>query len=926
MGANKIKFDTQPLRITRFMKKNLTLLIALAALFVLPCLVHGQINPADSIQITATYDKTPITTVLGQLEQDLNLKFYYQPDELPKRTISREFQKAPLSEVLTDLFRETSLGYMFYRDFAIIVAPQGIIDESFSSNYYQALDENLNDDENRSAKRRKIIIGDVGQMNPSGKATIKGLIKDAQSEEPIIGATVFFAELNSGSASDFDGNFEAEVPVGEYEVTVQYIGYEDVRKKIEVYSDGDMSFDMFKAAINLEEVVVRAQAADANVENVQIGVTRLEVKDIKKLPALFGEADVVRTLLLNPGVSTVGEGATGFNVRGGSVDQNLVMQDEGFIFNSSHALGFFSTFNPDLIRGVDLYKGNIPAQYGGRLASVLDVEMRDGNFEEFKIKGGAGPVSSRISLEGPVINGTSSFLGGFRSTYANWLLNAIDVDEVNRSSAFFYDANLRYTHRANDKNTFIISAYASSDDFVFNEEFGFDYQTYMGQFLYNRTISDRAYNKFSLVASTYENRQTDLGDITGASLDNKFSYIKAKEHLTFNPTNELTLDAGLSAIYYITEPGDRNPLGELSQVIPKKLEQEKALESAVFLNATYEISSALEVTGGLRFAYYSFLGPKTINQYTNDDFSSLENLVSSERISGSIANYNSLEPRVSLRYRLGTGTSIKAGYSRTAQFINQIFNTDTPTPTSQYQLSTRYIEPQRSHNVSIGFFKNLNDNMWETSAEIFARDIDQTFDYRDFAELNVNEFLETEIITGIGRAAGLELSIKKNRGVLNGFISYTLSRTELQIEGINKGDWYPSNFDKPHDLSIVLNYNPNQRHTITANFNYGSGRPATPPLGNYETERGLIVPIFSERNQVRIPDYHRLDLAYTIGRSYKKTNKFKTSWTLSIYNVYGRRNAFSVFYTQGAFQRPQANKLAILGSAFPALTFNLEFL
>ncbi len=908
------------------MKKNLTLLFAFTALLLLPFLVHGQINPADSVQITTTFNKAPIASVLGQLEKELDLKFYYQPDELPKRTISQTYQKTPLSEVLTDLFRETSLGYMFYRDYAIIVAPQGIINESFSANYYQALDENLNDEENLSAKKRKIIIGDVSQMNPSGKAKITGVIKDAQTEEPIIGATVFFAEINSGSATDFDGNFEADVPVGEYEVTVQYIGYEDVRKKIEIYSDGELSFDMFKAAINLEEVVVRAQAADANVENVQIGVTRLEVKDIKKLPALFGEADVVRTLLLNPGVSTVGEGATGFNVRGGSVDQNLVMQDEGFIFNSSHALGFFSTFNPDLIRGVDLYKGNIPAQYGGRLASVLDVEMRDGNFEKFKIKGGAGPVSSRVSFEGPVINGKSSFLGGFRSTYANWLLNIIDVEEVQRSSAFFYDANLRYTHRADDKNTFILSGYASSDNFVFNDEFGFDYQTLLGQFIYNRTVSDQAFNKFSLVASSYENRQTDLDELNGAALDNKFSYIKFKDQFTFSPQKELTLDAGLSAIYYITEPGEINPLGDLSQVIPKKLEQETGLESAVFVNATYEVSSALEVSAGLRFVNYNFLGPQVVNQYINDDFSSIENLISSERVTGIIATYNSLEPRVSLRYRLGVGTSVKAGYSRTAQFINQIFNTDTPTPTSQYQLSTQFIEPQRSHNISVGFFKNLNDNMWETSAEIFGRIIDQTFDYRDFAELNVNEFLETEIISGIGRAAGVELSVKKNRGALNGFISYTLSRTELQIEGINRGDWYPSNFDKPHDLSVVLNYNPNQRHTITANFNYGSGRPATPPLGNYETERGLVVPIFAERNQVRIPDYHRLDLAYTIGQGYKKTNKVKTSWTLSIYNVYGRRNAFSVFYTQGAFQRPQANRLAILGSAFPALTFNLEIL
>ena len=824
------------------------------------------------------------------------------------------------------MLKETSLGYLVYRDYAVIIAPQNVIDENFSSNYYQALDENLNNDDTRSEKSRKIIIGSVNQMNPSGRATVRGQIKDAQSEEPIIGATIYFAELNTGSATDFDGNYEAEIPVGEYEVTVQYIGYEDVRKNVEIYSDGEMSFDMPKAAINLEEVIVRAQAADANVENSQIGVTRLDVKEIKKLPALFGEADVVRTLLLNPGVSTVGEGATGFNVRGGSVDQNLVMQDEGFIFNASHALGFFSTFNADLIRGVDLYKGNIPAQFGGRLASVLDVEMRDGNFEEFKIKGGAGPVSSRISFEGPVIEGKSSFLGGFRSTYANWLLNLIDVEEVNQSSAFFYDANLRYTHRVDDKNTFILSGYASSDDFIFNEQFGFDYQTFMGQFIYNRTISDRAYNKFSLVYSTYRNTQTDLGELSGAALDNEFSYFKFKEQFTFSPQKELTLDLGLSSIFYMTDPGSINPVGEMSQVISRSLEQENGLESAAFVNATYEVSPALEITGGLRFVLYNFLGPRTVNFYTDDDPSSIENFTGSERLTGIIETYSSIEPRVSARLKLGPSTSIKAGYSRTAQFINQIFNTDTPTPTSQYQLSTSYIEPQRSHNLSIGFFKNLNDNMWETSAEVFARSIDETFDYRDFAELNVNPFLETEILSGRGRAGGVELSIKKNRGTLNGFLSYTLSRTELQIDGINRGDYYPANFDKPHDLSFVLNYNPNQRHTITMNFNYGSGRPATPPLGNYETDRGLIIPIFSERNQVRIPDYHRLDLAYTIGRGYKKTSKVKTSWTLSIYNVYGRRNAFSVFYTQGAFQRPQANRLAVLGSAFPALTFNLEIL
>lgn len=904
------------------MKKNLLVLLLIIGVMHLPILTIGQTNLIDSIRITANYQNLPLATVLNELKKDIQVDVFYKSTTLPKQNITANFQNTLLSDALTELLQETTLGYLFYRDYAVVIAQQTVIKENFSANYYQALETTKDTNERSGRRNRKLIIGEVSKMNPTGKATIKGTITDGELDESIIGATIYFPELQTGFATDVDGRFEAEVPVGEYEVTIQYIGYETITKKIGVYSDGEMTLGLAKAAIDLEEVIVRAQAVDANVKEVQIGVTTLDVKSIKKLPALFGEADVVRALLLNPGVSTIGEGATGFNVRGGSVDQNLVMQDEGFIFNTSHALGFFSTFNPDLIRGINLYKGNIPAEYGGRLAAVLDVEMRDGDFERFKIKGGAGPVSSRVSLEGPVIKGKSSFLAGFRSTYANWLLDIIKVDKVQKSSAFFYDLNLRYTHRIDDKNTIILSAYNSSDNFVYNEEFGFDYQTMMGQFIYKKIFNDQAFNKFSLVASSYENTQSNFDELTSSTLDNKLSYLKFKDKFTYSPQKELSIDAGLSAIYYQTEPGQLNPLGETSAIVPKGLEREKGLESAIFLNANYEISSVLEVSGGLRFAFYNFLGPKSVNQYIDDDISDIGNFQGAINETGAIATYSSLEPRFSLRYQFDKGTSIKAGYSRTAQFINQIFNTDTPTPTSQYQLSTRYIKPQRSHNASVGFFKNFDDNLWETSAEIFARDIDQIFDYKDFANLNVNPFLETELINGVGRAAGLELSIRKKNGTVNGFFSYTLSRTELKIEGINNDDWYPSNFDKPHDLSLVLNFNRNQRHTFTMNFNYSSGRPTSPPLGSYQTDEGLFVPIYLKRNNARIPTYHRLDLAYTLGRGYKKTNKFKTSWTLSIYNVYGRRNAFSVYYTR----RAQANRLAILGSAFPALTFNLEIL
>ena len=909
------------------MKKKLIFLCVGILSFLNSLIVFAQPTPEKpDIKITAHYQNKSLTTILNQIASEHNLRFYYQEAELPKRTYTVNFQNSPIDDVMYELLRETTLGYMFYRDFAIVIASQSIVNETFSANYYRTLESNLNDDESASAKRRKLIVGDFKKISPTGKAKVRGVITDEQTEEPIIGATVFFPELNTGTATDFNGQFEAEIPTGEYEVTVQYIGYEDVRKKMEIYGDGELVFQLNKAAINLEEVIVKAQAKDANVENVQIGVSRLDVQTIKKLPTFMGEADVVRVLLLNPGVTTIGEGATGFNVRGGSVDQNLILQDEGFIFNASHALGFFSTFNTDLIRGVELYKGTIPAQFGGRLASVLDVQMRDGNFEKFKIKGGAGPVSSRISIEGPVIKGKSSFLGGFRSTYSDWILNVIDVEEVKRSSAFFYDANLRYTHRINDENSITLSGYASKDDFTYNEAFGFKYQTLMGQFAYNKIFNEKLYNKLSLTGSSYQNIQTNLDGQNAATLDNELSYFKLKNHLTYNPDPEIILDMGFSSIYYKTLPGRRKPLGSLSQVIAKELEEEKGMESAVFFNTTYEVSPAFEVSGGLRFVLYQFLGPKTINEYADNDRSSLENLIGSNVQDGAIASYNSLEPRFSMRYRLNSSTSIKAGYSRTAQFINQIFNSDTPTPTSQFQLSTNFIEPQRSHNFSIGYFKNFKNDVWETSVEIFGRIIDQAFDYKDFAELNVNPFLETEILAGEGRAAGMELSIKKNRGTINGWLSYTLSRSERKIIGINKNNWYPSNFDKPHDVSLVFNYNPNQRHTLTLNFNYGTGRPATPPLGNYATERGLVVPVYSERNQVRIPDYHRLDIAYTIGRGYKKAAKIKTSWTLSVYNVYGRKNAFSVYYTQAAFQKPQANKLAILGAAFPAITFNLEIL
>lgn len=898
--------------------------LLLAVLFFSGPLSFTNAQPLAELEITATIDDQPLAAVLELLEAGYPLLFYFRQDELPQKKYSLSFEKEPLQKVLRRLLQGTSLGHLIYRNYVVVIAPAQMLEEAYTADYYEALLVSIAEDTDTLSGRQIQVVGKVGQLAASGKATITGEVRDDQTGEPIIGAALFFPELNTGTVSDENGNFEIEVPGGELELSVQYVGYRERFLVLRVLSSGRVGLELQKAAIDLDEVIVEAEAPDANVRNVQAGVTHLDVKAVEKLPAFLGETDIIKSLLLQPGVSTIGEGAAGINVRGGEVDQNLFMLDDGFIFNSSHALGFFSAFQTNLIREVTLYKGNIPAQYGGRLASVLEVEMRDGNFHKFQAKGGIGPVSSRVSLEGPVLKEKSSFIAGFRSSYSDWILGLVNVPEVQQSSAFFYDANFRYTHRLNEKNTLILSGYRSQDDFEYNRQFGFAYATSMGQLAYKKIFSNRLFSSTSFTVSQYKNVQSSLSGTDGSRLENNLGYAKFREHLSFSPVEPLQLEAGVSSILYFQEPGHIRPDGISSSVAEKTLEKESGLESAAFLNAEWSPGAALAVSGGLRFALYQYLGPKTVFNYGR--------ALSPEEISDTaffgpgqtIATYSNLEPRFSLRYRFDNRSSLKAGYSRTAQFINQVSNSDVPTPTSQWLLSSPHIEPQRSHNFSIGYFRNFDGNSWETSVETYYRVIDHLFDYRDFATLTVNEHIETELLSGQGRAYGMEVSIRKKRGAVNGWLSYTLSRSERLVEGINRGNWYPSNYDKPHSLSLVLNLQANQRNTFTVNFNYSSGRPTTPPVARYQAGNGLVIPVYSERNQLRIPDYHRLDIAYTLGQSHNRTRKFKTSWTFSLYNVYGRRNAFSVFFTQQPFQRPVANRLAVLGSIFPAVTFNIE--
>lgn len=891
--------------------------------------INGSFSQDISLKlITENFSNATCKTIIDQIQINYQIRFFFKEDELPNHQIEVNFFEQPIEKVLDKLLSGSSLGYFRYRNNGIVILPLVELDTDYSIAYYMAIDKMSNEEDVKINSQEQLIsVGDIANLDNSGSALVQGIILDNETNAPIIGATVRWANTQIAAVTEVNGTFKTIIPSGTQEILVEYIGYQSLIQAYNIKGSGSMELKLEKEAYSLDEVVITAQAANANVQTVQLGVATISVQEIEKLPAFMGEADVVKSLLLVPGVSSIGEGSAGFTVRGGEVDQNLVMQDEAFIFNSSHALGFFSAFNTDMVSTVDLYKGNIPSKYGGRLASVMHVKLRNGNNKRWRMKGGVGPISSRLGMDGPIGKKTT-INSGIRLSHTDWVLQRINVPEIKRSSASFYDTNLRINTKFNQKYNLTFSGYYSSDEFQYNNEFGFDYSTIIGSLSYNTTFSNDKLNKLDLVYSKYNSGQSLLSGVRGSEIRSNINYIKLKNAFSYTGNDGFMVDVGGSGILYFMQQGIQTALGDLSTVVDRSLENEKGLEAAAFTNIEIPLGKALLISGGIRLSYYQYLGPKSVYQYENTDAPiEAEQVEVKQYTNGQvIASYFTPEPRLALRLKLSDNASLKSGYSRTSQYINQIFNSDSPTPSSQWQLSTQFIKPQKSHNFSIGYFRNFAENNWETSFEIYGRYMDQIYDFKDFAELLMNDHLETELLSGKGRSYGAELSIKKKQGKYNGWLGYTYSRTERLIEGINDGNYYPSNSDKPHVLSLVLNYQPNKRKTFTVNFNYGTGRPTTAPVGNFKTESKLFVPIYTERNQLRIPDYHRIDIAYTFGETWKKEKRFKSSWTFSIYNLYSRRNAFSVFYDNTGARKAIANKLSIIGYAFPSITFNFEFI
>ncbi len=770
------------------------------------------------------------------------------------------------------------------------------------------------------------------------KCTLSGTIIDASSNETLIGVNVVLPSLKTGVTTNEYGFFSITVPKGIYTVQVSYLGFQTLEESIELNQNIIRNFNLSGNETVLKEVIITDNKTKIDIKKPEMSVNKLSISAIKKMPVVLGEVDVLKSILLLPGVTNAGEGASGFNVRGGGADQNLILLDEATIFNSSHVFGFFSVFNPDAIKDLKLYKGGIPARYGGRASSVLDIYQKDGNSKSFHVNGGIGLISSRILAEGPLVKDKGSFLIGGRSSYAHLFLKLSEEQKDN--SAYFYDLNAKLSYKLNPNNNLYLSGYFGRDVFSLNKSFTNIYGNATVNLRWNHLFSEKLFSNLSLIYSDYY-YGLDL-DFVGFKWDSGIKNYNIKYDFKNYISDTFKLNYGLNAIYYEFNPGTIRPSNENSGIIFDQLDKKYAFEPALYINADHEISSKVALSYGLRYSMFYRLGQSTVNIYENNNpvlfNAALQIYEKATPISSKfydknkvIKNYNYLEPRLSIAYQINEEQSVKASYNRMVQYLQLISNTSSPTPLDVWTPSDNFIKPQIADQVALGYFKNFNEDMYSLEIETYYKEVQNRLDYIDGADLIANKAIEQIILNGQLRSYGLEIMLRKNEGKLNGWISYTLSKSEQQTPGrtpletgINNGQWYNSVYDKLHNIAVTSSYNLNDKWSFGANFALQTGQPVTYPTGQYEY-LGIVVPSYGLRNENRLPAYHHLDLAATLTPTKNKNRQWQGEWVFSIYNVYNRRNAASINFRQNA---DTGNNEAVRTSIFgmvPAVSYNFKF-
>ncbi len=772
---------------------------------------------------------------------------------------------------------------------------------------------------------RKIIIFSifiVSTVHLSGQSSfvISGNIQDKSTGEDLSGATVVVEEISGmGAVSNSYGFYSLSLPPGKYSVRFQFVGYEPQVIWLNLDQNRKLDIELEEKNYEIGNIVVTGERADKNVSSVDMGSVQMRPGQIESIPVIFGEPDVLKTLQLTPGVKPAGEGNSGFHVRGGGIDQNLILLDEAPVYSASHLLGFFSVFNSEALKNASLLKGSVPAEYGGRASSVLDIQMKEGNLKDFGVTGNLGLIASNLTVEGPLVKDKSSFIISGRRTYADLFLNFSDDEDIRETHLYFYDLNLKTNYKLNKNNRIYLSGYLGRDDFGYKNEFGFDWGSITGTLRWNHIFNDRLFSNTSVIFSNYSYNISIMQNLD-VEIRSDIKDVNLKQDFTFYPNSSNTFKFGANIIFHTILPGEITVNENSGFIPPEDISRRRAIEWDAYLSNNQRISEKLKLYYGLRLSMFSNKGPGEFYEF--DEYGELSDTI--ELTTNALyKTQGGVAPRLGVNYRLGGQSALKASYNRMYQFLHLLTNTTTTTPTDLWLPSSNNVKPQVADQVSLGYFLNSRDNRYESSLEVYYKDLQNQIDYKNGAELVFNSTVEDELVFGRGWAYGAEWLLKRNNGRLNGWLSYNWSRTIRQFDDINNGNPFPARYDRTHDVSVVAMYDITRKLKVSASWVFYTGNAVTFPSGKYEID-GKPIGYYTERNGYRMPNYHRLDLGLVWLR--KKTDRFESSWNFSVYNAYARENAYYIDFRQKE-NNPNATEAVqvSLFKAIPSVSYRFKF-
>ncbi|WP_233507633.1 TonB-dependent receptor [Adhaeribacter pallidiroseus] len=907
-------------------------------------LSFGQNKKTDLIN--GNYKNITFTEFAKEVEAQTTYHFFYDFAIVDSLLVTIQVKETPLPKVLPIIFKGTNLRYSIDAENRIYITADIALDLSLPNNYFKPEDINTVNQSTpvnttvapapsttRSLSLAERKLYEIGQPGKSmgGQVTLAGHLRDVKSGEPVIGAAVYIQSPAIGTTTDQFGYYSLTLPIGRHDLLIRGSGIKNTKRQILLQGNGQLEIELEEDITPLKEVVIEAEK-DKNVAGMQMGLEKLDIKTMRQVPTAFGETDILRVVLTLPGVKSVGEGNTGMNVRGGATDQNLILFNDATIYNPAHLFGFFSAFNPDILKTVELYKSAIPAKYGGRLSSVLDITTRDGNKKELAGSGGIGLLTSRLTLEGPLIKDKTAFIIGGRSTYSDWLLRELPNSTFKQSSAGFYDVNAHISHEINSKNSIYATGYMSRDKFKLAADTLYKYLNQNASLKWKHIFNNKLYGVLTSAYSHYRyNITSNINPVNASELTYSINQSNIQADFNYFHNAKHTFDFGFSSILYHISPGSLKPLGTESLMETDILEREQGLESALYASDRIDLTPRFSVMLGLRYSMYHALGPKQVNQYVPNTPKSESTITDTVAYKAGdvLAKYQGPEYRLSAKYALTDNSSVKVSFNRMRQYIHMLSNTASMSPTDIWKLSDAHIRPQIGDQIALGYYRNFKSNTIETSIETYFKKMHDFVDYKSGATLLLNHHIETDVINAEGKAYGLEVMVKKLTGKINGWVSYTYSRSLVKVntgsttDMINKGIYYPSNFDKPHDFTLIGNYRFSRRFSTSLNFTYNTGRPITLPLAKYYTGNSTRV-YYSERNAYRVPDYYRADFAMNIEGNHKVKKLAHSSWTLAIYNLTGRKNPYSIYFkSEGT--RINGYQLSIFGRPIPTITYNFRF-